>query len=67
MGSGWDRVGGEARRRQTGWRRHMEPGPGVDSMPAGGETDMEGIRQEGTQAGQSGKRFGKTERREERY
>lgn len=45
----------------------MEPGPGVDSMPAGGETDMEGIRQEGTQAGQSGRRFGKTERREERY
>lgn len=28
---------------------------------------MEGIRQEGTQAGQSGRRFGKTERREERY
>ena len=30
-----------------GWRRHMEPGPGKDSVPAGGERDVEGMRQEG--------------------
>lgn len=30
-----------------GWRQHMEPGPGVDSVPAGGEIDVEGMRREG--------------------
>lgn len=64
VGMGW--VGEKARRRHgAGWRAAHGTEARVWTACDGGETDMEGIRQEGTQAGQSGKRFGKTERREE--
>ena len=37
----------------------MEPGPGVDSVPAGGETDMEGMRQEAHRQGRVGRGLGR--------
>ena len=44
MGLAWD-WGGEE--KADGLEAAQEPGPGMDSVPAGGERDVEGMRQEG--------------------
>lgn len=63
MGSGW----GRQEKAEPGWRRHMEPGPGVDSMPAGGGwTDMEDKTRRAHRQGRVGRGLGR-QRDERRY